>query len=134
AEERAQAAERRAHAAHPPSTQALEAANEALTRLLKACDALEGQGVRVEDLASRVARLERSTDRAPAPAPGQMAPQGGAAEPSAVQPSPPATAPDTEAVHEAAPAPAPAAGDDPAQAARDTPRGLRRLVSHKGGG
>ncbi len=74
AEERAQAAEELALSADARATHAVHAANEALTRLLKACDALEGQGARVEDLASRVAQLERDrspTTQASAPRPSQ---------------------------------------------------------------
>jgi len=139
AEERAQAAEELALAAETRATQAVHAANEALTRLLKACDALEGQGAQVEDLASRVAQLERTrrpTTQAPEPAPvSTFAPDPGAVEPSIVVPPPaPDAPPAIEGVREAAPAPAQAPAGQPAQPVRDTPRGLRRLVTHKGGG
>lgn len=133
AEERAQAAEELALAAEARAAMAVGAANDALARLLKACDALEQRAGQVDALASRVDQLERA---AVAPAAGRAPEQVRQQHPTSedVEPSrAPAAPPATEAVREAAPAPAPRPSGHPGQRQREAAGGLRRLVAHAGG-
>jgi len=67
AEERAQAAEELALAAETRATRAVDAANDALARLLRACDVLEQRAAQIDGLVSRVAELERGASRRPRP-------------------------------------------------------------------
>ena len=132
AEQRAQAAEKLALAAEARATKAIDAANDALARLLNACDTLQQRAGQIDAIDSRVARLELE---AVAPAsvsasvPVGRQPVLDDIEPSKSRAAPPAT----EAVHEQMPAPAPAPIGGPAQRPREAAGGLRRLVTHTGG-
>lgn len=103
------------------ATRAVDAANDALTRLLRACDVLEQRAAQMDGLVSRVAELERGAVVTPETL-------------NVVPPMAPAAPPATEAAYEPTPARAPAPSDDhPAQRPREVAGGLRRLVTHKGG-